>query len=386
MAPPLTKEQEDTLHDLYFVKKCFFGRDRLWSLSKQIDPSISRRQVADWLSKQEVSQLFRQKRTTKQIQSTVLSQPYTQFGIDLVDMQSQEYKGYKYILTMIDMFSKKAWAVPTKNKTGKTISNAFETAIPKMLKTPRSVRSDRGSEFISNEFNFMLEKHGIKQVLSSAHLPQSNGCIERFNQQLKRMMNMNRVQNDSEDWISDIQILVDNYNNSIQRVIKKTPNEAEKGTDNKEIKENITDQANKLIHLEGKPLEVDDKVRIKLGEGDTSNFSKPIYTIYQVTTPKKTYMKMYYRLCDSNGNKLKEKYYANDIIFIPSVENKVIEPNRWEISSIKPKLVNGQKYYEVRWVGYPASSNTLEPRSNLLKDAPKLVKKYEKENKDELPW
>jgi len=75
--------------------------------------------VYNWLAKQELHQRFQQANKTKDIQHTVLEDPHKQIGIDLVDMQNYEYDGYKYILTAIDLFSKKAYAIALRDKEAK---------------------------------------------------------------------------------------------------------------------------------------------------------------------------------------------------------------------------------------------------------------------------
>jgi len=60
------------------------------------------------------------------------------WGADLVDMQewASENKGYKYMLNIIDVFSKYAWSFPIKDKRGKTVLDAFKQTEkkPKHLK------------------------------------------------------------------------------------------------------------------------------------------------------------------------------------------------------------------------------------------------------------
>ena len=63
---------------------------------------------------------------------------------------------YNYILTVIDVFSKYAWAVPVKRKTGEEISNAFEKIFKE--RTPTKLHRDKGLEFINNPLRNCLRK------------------------------------------------------------------------------------------------------------------------------------------------------------------------------------------------------------------------------------
>ena len=69
------------------------------------------------------------------------------WAADLVDMSSlsRSNRGYKFLLTVIDVYSKYGWIVPLKNKTGKEVAAAltklFKIAVPSRLWT------DKGTEF-----------------------------------------------------------------------------------------------------------------------------------------------------------------------------------------------------------------------------------------------
>jgi hypothetical protein len=76
----------------------------------------SRRQVEDWLSNQEVNQLYHtSKGKPKSIKSSMTT-PNTILAIDLVNMEKFEVKGFKYLLNGIDMGSRCIYSVAMKNK------------------------------------------------------------------------------------------------------------------------------------------------------------------------------------------------------------------------------------------------------------------------------
>jgi len=223
----LSAEQEDILYDLYYNKSFTFGRDRLYKYLQEHYPKekISRRMVYNWLAKQELHQRFQQSNKTKDIQHTVLEDPHKQIGIDLVDMQNYEYDGYKYILTAIDLFSKKAYAIALRDKEAKTVTKAMEILIKNEIHYVSSIRSDNGSEFIAQDFKDLLDKYEIKQVLSLAGKPQSNGQIENFNKTLKRALIIGMKINKNGDWVSLLPRVVNNFNESIHYTTKRKPND-----------------------------------------------------------------------------------------------------------------------------------------------------------------
>ena len=84
------------------------------------------------------------------------------YQIDLADLSniSLYNDGARYLLTYIDVFSKMAWAVPVRTKTGRDIANAFEKNLSDGI--PNVVQSDKGTEFLNSTFQRMLKRHGTK--------------------------------------------------------------------------------------------------------------------------------------------------------------------------------------------------------------------------------
>ena len=63
------------------------------------------------------------------------------WGVDLADMQilSKCNKGIRYLLCVIDLFSKHAWVVPLKDKKGVTIANAFQSILDNSNRKPTTI-------------------------------------------------------------------------------------------------------------------------------------------------------------------------------------------------------------------------------------------------------
>ncbi len=121
-APPPSKEQIELLQKLYYTDSFTFGRDKLYQYirTNHKDVKISRRQVMDWISKQEIAQMHKPDKEARDLKSTILKGPHQTLAIDLVDMQNFEFNGYKYLLNGVDMFSRKLYSIPLKNKEEKT--------------------------------------------------------------------------------------------------------------------------------------------------------------------------------------------------------------------------------------------------------------------------
>ena len=79
---------------------------------------------------------------------------YNFWGVDLADMQliSKYNKGIRYLLCVINLFSKYAWAVLLKDKKGITIVNAFQSILNSSERKPDKIWVDQGSKFCKNSF------------------------------------------------------------------------------------------------------------------------------------------------------------------------------------------------------------------------------------------
>ena len=80
---------------------------------------------------------------------------------DLVDMSSfsRSNKSYKYLLTVIDVFSKYGWIVPLKTKTGKVVVQAFRKLF--LGGHPSRLWTDKGTEFCNQQLKAVLEANNV---------------------------------------------------------------------------------------------------------------------------------------------------------------------------------------------------------------------------------
>jgi len=91
-----------------------------------------------------------------------------EFDLVVVQGLSKYNDGVKYLLTVIDVFSKFLHIIPLIRKTGKAVTTAFQSILkdPKYLKPKRRrpvlVRTDRGKEFLNRSFQDMLRREGIQ--------------------------------------------------------------------------------------------------------------------------------------------------------------------------------------------------------------------------------
>ena len=154
---------------------------------------------------------------------------------DLVEMipYSKNNKGYKYILCVIDCFTKFAWATPLKSKSAKEVSNAMSKIMLK--RAPKLLQLDNGKEFYNTTFDALMEKHSIHKYSTFST---TKACIiERFNRTLKEKMFREFTAQGSHEWVSISPSLINEYNNSKHRTIGMTPIQADANPSSVKLKQ-----------------------------------------------------------------------------------------------------------------------------------------------------
>ena len=106
------------------------------------------------------------------------------FATDLVEMQkfAKLNKGYPYLLTCIDIFSKFAWVIPLKDKKGINVKNVLEKIFKQ--RSPKFLWTDRGTEFYNKQVQDLLNENDIK-LYSTNNSEIKSAVVERFNRTFK---------------------------------------------------------------------------------------------------------------------------------------------------------------------------------------------------------
>ncbi|XP_076058600.1 uncharacterized protein LOC143035618 [Oratosquilla oratoria] len=143
-------------------------------------------------------------------------EPFSKLIIDIVGPLPKTKKGNQYILTTLCPTTRYPDAFPLKNITAKTVANTL-TNLFTTFGIPEEIQSDRGSNFTSVLFAEVLKLLGIKQTLSTAYHPQSQGALERFHQTMKSMIRKFCCEED-RDWDEGLQFLL--------FAIRETPSES----------------------------------------------------------------------------------------------------------------------------------------------------------------
>ena len=129
-------------------------------------------------------------------------------------------KGYKFLLTCIDIFSKFAWVVPLRNKMGESLVNGFQSILD-LGRSPEKLQTDKGTEFLNRNFQSFPKEKNIHFFTTNSELKAS--VVERFNCTLKTRMWKYFTAKNNRAYIDILQDIVHGYNNSYHRSIGRAP-------------------------------------------------------------------------------------------------------------------------------------------------------------------
>lgn len=146
------------------------------------------------------------------------SQKFKNIHIDLVG-PLYPCGDYRYLLTIIDRYSKYPQAIPISDISTETVINAFLYNHVANYGIPEELSSDRGSQFCSKLFQDTMNILGIKHIKTTAYNPKSNGCIERFHRQLKASL----MCKNKENWLQALPLVLLGIRSSEKSELKLSP-------------------------------------------------------------------------------------------------------------------------------------------------------------------
>ena len=201
--------------------------------------------------------------------------------LDLKDYGPENNRGYRFVLVIIDNFSKFGWTIALKNKKALTIKDSFENILINSNRKPDLIESDRGKEFYNNIFQDFLNKNDIK--LYSRNSLYGAVCAERFNRTIRDLLKKIVFEQGDAKWIDILPTITKQYNKRIHSSTKLTPIQGSLKKNESFVYKNLLDKRKKI-----KPkFQINDLVRVAdlmktFSKGDTTNWSYKLYKITEI--------------------------------------------------------------------------------------------------------
>ena len=145
------------------------------------------------------------------------------WGADLTNMQSisKSNKEFRFLLCVVNIFSKYAWVVPLKDKKCLTIVNAFQSILKDSNRKPNKIWVDKGSEFFNNSFKNWLQNNDI--VMYSTHNKGKSVVVEGIIRTLKNKIYKYMTSISENVYIDKLDDIVNKYDDTYHRTIKMKP-------------------------------------------------------------------------------------------------------------------------------------------------------------------
>lgn len=313
-------------------------------------------EIKKWISSQDAYTMHKTIRKRFQRNRYRVSNMNDLFQADLNDMRklSRYNDNYKYILTVIDVFSRYAWAVPLSDKKHSSVIKAFQNIFQE--RKPLYLQTDKGKEFIAKSVQVFLKENDVKFYVT--HNPDIKACfVERFNRTLKTKMYRYFTYKNTYKYVDILQDLVASYNKTKHRSIKMAPCQVN-DTNILQIWRNQY----KNVKSKQKNFKIGDNVRISkykniFEKGYESNWSAEIFKIYAISNRIPTV----YKLKDLNNEIIEGTFYKNELqrVYVDSDTAYKID------KIIATKGTGARKQYLVQWEGYSDKFNSWIPANSL---------------------
>jgi len=213
----------------YYENFNFPASEKLYRLLKKDGHNYKKKDIEDFLLKQKEHELLKVKQVKKKQLGHITAFTYKESAqMDIYDISkySKTNKNYKYLLVMIDVFTRQVFLRPLKNKNIDDVISNINDIFTDYL--PRSISSDSDSTFMSKQVQELFDKNNIyHDVVIARDDHRALGIIDRFALTIKTTLSKLFLRNDNTNWIDYITKIVDKYNNTPHSSIANlTPKEA----------------------------------------------------------------------------------------------------------------------------------------------------------------
>ena len=285
--------------------------------------------------------------------------PFELVSIDICGPLPQTSNGNRYIVSIIDKFTRFCMLVPVADIKTLTVIKALQKWI-NLFGPPKHLLSDNGSQFVSEIFKIYTNTHNIKQHFSTPYYPECNGQIERLHRWIKERLILISIDGglnfiDGQDnWDDYIGIIQHSYNSTPNTMTKFSPNKIIFGYD---FQYNINPSTQPIT---SNTTSTKDYIRYM-------NNTRSIITNTSIFN-QQNYDKIRLKSINKSRNKSIE-YEIGDLILINVSRRMIGNKSKLTASWHGPheiiKIISPNKVFQVREIGNP--THVQQINVNLIK-------------------
>lgn len=374
----------DYLRELYYTPGkpgAYAGPEKLYQAVKQEGKyKIGRQRIRQFLNNEDSYSLYKPNRKTFPRSKVIVNTIDSMRDGDLADVSNiaSHNDGYKFLLVLIDIFSRYLFIVPLKNKHHQNIVDGLKLVFQKRRK-PNTLRTDKGSEFKNRWVKAYLKKEGIHAIYTQNETKAN--YAERVIRTMKNLMYSYFMKNRTYRFINILQDLVKSYN--------KRPHRSLGGNAPANVNKENADEIRLESYLSGK-TKLDVNQSKTLGRSKEKKRAKPFFKFkigddVRLSQLKHPFQRDYQQKWTEEFLKANERYKRGQIpvyklkdlagdpiegTFYESELQKVIksEDVSYRVEKILKRRRHGktQEVY-VKWEGWPKKFNSWIPESSLEK-------------------
>ena len=273
-----------------------------------------------------------------------------------VGLIADKNQGQRYILTVIDIFSRFAWARPLRNKKGETVAEAFRDIFNEG-RIPKRVQTDQGREFENWHVQKLFKSLGIE--LFSVKSAYKAAIVERFNRTLKQRIWKYFTAENTLVWTNILQDVVHAYNHTVHRSIGRRPADVKVS--------DVSDMRDEMAQRKKPPKGKDDirvgeqvrisKVKSVFAKGYLPSWTEEIFTVEAI---ERKHRPITYTLKDYNGDLLEGSFYRHEIQPVIKDDDVFLVEK-----VIRTQKRGEEKWCLVKWKGYPSAFNSWVRKADI---------------------
>jgi hypothetical protein len=371
---------KDYLKEIYYDIEhpaAFSGPDKLYKIvKKEGHHKIGKYKINKWLQDQDAYSLQKPVRYKFKRNRVITAGIDDLWDVDLADVSNLEKynENVKFLLIIIDIFSRYLWVIPLQNKKHASVIEGF-TEVFSLGRKPKHIRSDKGSEFNNRWVKAFLKKAGVNYFVT--HNETKANYAERVIRTLKTMMYRYFTHKQTYRYKDILRDLVSNYNHSPHRSLNgRTPVEITKEVEAIVWKEQYIDtlKVKKKIKIKDevqKHKKIGKRYKYKIGDYvRLSHLRQPFQRDYQEKWTEEIFIikeRKYragipvYKVTDYDKDPVQGTFYQSELQKVNKDKDSL-----WRVDKIiKKRKRKGKEEWFVSFVGWPKKFNMWLPKENV---------------------
>ena len=156
------------------------------------------------------------------LQQQLIGAPFHRIGIDILDTRKISKHRNRYIMVVVDYFTKWSAAYPLAKQTASNVADKLVTQFISQFGVPLQILTDQGTQFEGKLFTELCNHLRVHKIRTSPYRPQTDGLVERQNRTLSGMISKftNKLRN---DWDEHLPYLMLAYNTTTHQSTGCTP-------------------------------------------------------------------------------------------------------------------------------------------------------------------